>query len=124
VTDNEAICTAIVGGFTVLGAAVRLSAGVLKGVVARVVKAIDDSTAAWTKTSETVSMLTQKLVSIEAKLDVQRAVTEAVEEAVDEVSGVHEAAKPELSRRDTPRGGYAIQQPKRRAQTRGNGGVL
>jgi hypothetical protein len=111
-TSTEAICTAIVGGFTLLGAAVRLSVGVLKGVADRVVKAIDDSTAAWTKTSETVSQLTAKLVSIESKLDVQKAIEDAVEEVVDEVSGVH--GKAVEAKRATPPGGYHILQPERK----------
>lgn len=121
-TDNEAICTAIVGGFTVLGAAVRWSASIVKGVAARVVKAIDDSTAAWKETSTVVGLLTQKLVTLEAKIDVQRAVEQAVEEAVDEVSGVHAAASNEFElappgvARRTPPGGYSVQ---KRPRTQG-----
>lgn len=111
-TDNEAICTAIVGGFTVLGAAVRLSAGVMKGVAARVVKAIDDSTAAWTKTSETVSALTQKLGRLETLLEVQKNVKDAVEQVVDEVTGNHEIPTA-ASQRATPQGGYHIQGKRR-----------
>ena len=121
-TSTEAICTAIVGGFTILGAAVRWSAHVFKGVASRVVKAIDDSTAAWTKTSEVVSALTQKLVSLEAKIDVKKQIEQAVEVVVDEVSGVHEAAAAEKAAaeakaadtRSTPAGGYSVLNPRRR----------
>jgi hypothetical protein len=122
VTSTEAICTAIIGGFTILGGAVRWSAHVFKGVAARVVRAIDDSTAAWTKTSETVSALTQKLVSLEAKIDVQKQIEQAVDAVVDEVSGVHEAAAAQKAAEDrrpsdsraTPAGGYSVVNPRRR----------
>jgi hypothetical protein len=109
-TNTEIIATAIVGGFTVLGAAIRWSASIIKGIANRIVRAIDDSTAAWRETSATVTGLTKQLVSMEAKLDMKKAVEAAVEDAVDEVSGVHEAQQP----RNTPQGGYMVQRDKRR----------
>ena len=115
-TDNEAICTAIVGGFTVLGAAIRLSVGVLKGVADRVVKAIDESTAAWKETSATVGRLTERLASMEGQLKMKEAVETSVEAAVqevkDEVSGVHEA-QPLAPIAPTPPGGYLMVRNKR-----------
>jgi len=118
VTTTEAICTAIVGGFTVLGAAVRWSAGILNGVAMRVVKSIDDSTAAWKETSATVSKLTERLAAMEGQLAIAKKVEDAVDEVVDEVSGVHEAAQDKPTR-VTPITGYSIQNPRR-----GNGGRL
>lgn len=109
-TDNEAICTAIVGGFTVLGAAIRLSVGALKGLVLRVVKAIDDATAATKETSKTLQLLVSDVAGLKQQLDIQKKIEQAVENVVDEVSGVHEAAEPELAPtgvvRRTPPGGY------------------
>lgn len=101
-TSTEAICTAIVGGFTVLGAAVRWSASIMKGVAERVVKAIDDSTAAWKETGAVVGQLMQMMVGIEAKLELKKAVEQAVEAAVDEVSAAHEPAQPPPVPRRTP----------------------
>ncbi len=118
-TDNEAICTAIVGGFTVLGAAIRWSASIIKGVAARVVKSIDDSTAAWTKTSETVQVLVGEVAGLKQQIDLDK----RIEQAVEEVSGVHEKPEPDFvlappgaARRTPPRGvpigDYAIHRPK------------
>jgi len=87
VTDTEIIATAILGGAGVIGAAVRLS-------VSRVVKAIDDSTAAWTKVGDQVSKFTERLTSIESKLELRRDIQEAVEAIADEISGVHDTAVP------------------------------
>lgn len=110
-TNTEVIATAIVGGFTVLGAALTASASIVKGVANRVVKAIDDSTAAWRETSTTVAGLTKQLVAMEAKLDVQKAVENAVGEVVDEVSANHEVPLP--PQRITPQGGYSYQRDQR-----------
>lgn len=105
-TNNEAItavCSAIVAGAGVLGAAIRWSAGILRGVVLRAVKAIDASTDAWNKTGDALAENTKTLTRIEAKLDVIKAVENAVEDVVDEVSGAHEPAPPTAPLRRTPR---------------------
>lgn len=110
-TSTEAICTAIVGGFTVLGAAIRLSVHALRGLVMRVVKAIDDSTEAWKETSGVVQTLVRDMTGLKEQLNIAGKVEAAVQEAVDEVSGVHEAAK--APERQTPTSGYMIVRPKR-----------
>ena len=63
------ICTAITGGFTILGASIRWSAGIIKAVAGRVVKSIDDSTDASKQVADKIGQFTTALVRVELKLD-------------------------------------------------------
>lgn len=103
-TDNEAICTAIVGGFTVLGAAVRWSAHVLKVVAAQVVASINASTKAWQEVGEDVRSLVSEVGELKKHVNLEKKIEEAVEAVVEEVSGVHDGPPKRTGpfRRNTP----------------------
>jgi hypothetical protein len=126
-TDNEALCTAIVTGSTILGTAIRLSVRALRPVVALVVETIKAWTAALNDVSASVRLLVADIEELKQHVNLEKKIEQAVVAAVDEVSGVHEAADVDQvtdfvlapsqgPQRQTPRGGYAIQ---KRPRTRG-----